>query len=293
MLSREELIEQAYFFRTMRERAAQALPTQEVLSSIKEEILATTKLPMALDYLAGELVHHGVLAPAMARLSHYFTPFQTYVVAAGEDERGKFDLNVGLEILRREAEYRADEPKRQGLFLYQFESICRNRLSYDAGLQAVADDPLYDSDWREWILTVRRQIGLVDLADLIYVRSEYYLQRGGRRGLPVAEPETPLLFGEKEGRIALANRQKDPLLLFSALQRQLGHPQVPRPVPPDRSREVIPTLIRRVERLEARLKLVEEEQKGGIDIEKFMVRPDQKPPGGELPPAGHGNPAVD
>jgi hypothetical protein len=233
---------------------------------------------LALDFLAGELILHGAFAPAMSRLGHYFTPFQTFVISQAEDERGRFDLNVGLLILQREAEYRATEPTRQGLFLYQFGSICRNRLKYDGGLQAVADDPLFDSKWREWILTVRRQVGLVDIADLIYVRSQYYYKRRTRQGRGGDEPEAPILFGEKEGRIAVANRQKDPLLLFSALHRQLGYPEVPRPKPRDESREIIPQLLRRVERLETRLKLVEEETKGGIDIEQFYTAPDQTAP---------------
>ena len=89
-----------------------------------------------------------------------------------------------------------------------------------------------------------------------------------------------ILFGAKEGRIAQANRQKDPLLLLSALQRQLGYPAVPRLEPADDTREVIPLLVRRLERLEQRLKLVEEEQKGGIDLEKFYQRPDAENPAG-------------
>ena len=274
MLPREELIEQAYFFRTLRERIAQAIPSQEVMSTIKEEILATTNLPLALDFLSGELLLHGVLAPAMARLHHYFTPFQTFVVSQAEDERSRFDLNVGLQILEHEATYRAAEPTRQGLFLYQFESICRNRLRYDPGLLAVSTDPALDPHWRDWVLTVRRQVGLVDLGDLIYVRSQHYHKRRQREG-HVGEPEAPILFGEQEGRIALANRGKDPLLLFAALHRQLGYPAVPRPAPVDESREVLPLMVRRVERLEARLKLVEEEVKGGIDIERFYGGPDK------------------
>ena len=47
------------------------------------------------------------------------------------------------------------------------------------------------------------------------------------------EPKLPILFGEKEGKIARANRGRDPLYLFSALQRQLGYPEVPRPRRPD------------------------------------------------------------
>ena len=42
LLDREEYIEQAYFFRTFHERLDESLPSQEILSSIREEILATT-----------------------------------------------------------------------------------------------------------------------------------------------------------------------------------------------------------------------------------------------------------
>ncbi|NIP87107.1 MAG: hypothetical protein GTO03_16705 [Planctomycetales bacterium] len=276
MLPREELIEQAYFFRALRERTARAIPSQEVLSTIREEILATTKLPLALDFLSGELMMHGVLAPAMARLPHYFTPFQTFVMSQAEDERGRLDLQVGLLILEREAEYRAGEPTRQGLFLYQFESICRNRLKYDPGLLAVAEDPVFDQPWREWVLTVRRQVGLVDLGDLIYVRSQHYRQRRRRAGR-VGGEEPPVLFGEKEGRIAVATRGKDPLLLFAALHRQLGYPEVPQLKPVEQGRDVLPLLLRRVDRLEARLKLLEEEAKGGIDITQFYDGPGPPP----------------
>jgi len=38
-------------------------------------------------------------------------------------------------------------------------------------------------------------------------------------------------------------------------------------------------LARRMDRLEARVKLLEEEAKGGIDITKFYAIPDTGPPG--------------
>ena len=126
-----------HFFRALGERLAGNVPAQEVLASVREEVLATTKLPMAIDFLLGELRHEGVLGPAMSLLPHYFTPFQAFVIQESENERLRFDLRVGLEILRTEAEYRAGEPTRQGIFLYQFEALCRNRLGYDRGLEAV------------------------------------------------------------------------------------------------------------------------------------------------------------
>jgi len=270
MLPREEYIEQAYFFRVLRERMQQAHSTQDLLAAISQEVLATTRLPYALDFMMLELKHTGGFATAMARLAHYFTPFQTYVVAEAEREQGRFDFRVALEILEREAEYRTKQPTPAGLFVYQFETLCRNRLGYDRGLEAIAGDPVFNDAWREWILTVRRQIGLIDFADMVYVRSELYRQHRG-------EPEKPILFGEKEGRIALANRKKDPLYLFSALERHLGYPTVPRPKPEDTQRYLLPALQRRVERLESRIRLLEEELRGGINLRRFYK---ENEPGG-------------
>ncbi len=273
MLDREEYIEQAYLFHALGERLRQNMATQDLLKWIKEEILATTNLPMAMDYMAGELKLTGMFSPAMAKLPHYFTPFQTYVIAESEDPRSKFDFAVALKILEREAEYRAGTPTPQAIFLYQFEALCRNRLKYDRGLDAMAGDPIFDDAWKEWILTVRRQVGLKDLADLIYVRSEQYPIDCRRQGRDEAITDKPMLFGQKEGRIALANRKKDPLLLFAALHRQLGYPEVPRLEPRDQSPEILPALARRMDRLEARMRLMEEEQKGGIDLARFYQPP--------------------
>lgn len=280
-LSREEYVEQAHFFGSLAARMAANVPAQEVLKSVREEVLATTKLPMAIDFMLSELRHAGVFSTAMAKLPHYFTPFQSYVIGEAENERGKFDLRIGLSVLQREAEYRANEPSRQGVFLYQFETLCRNRLGYDRGLDAMAADPAYDETWREWIKTIRRQVGMVDIADLIYVWSEYYYRRSGgawREETPSGGEDASarvVLFGEQEGRIALANRKKDPLYLFAAFHRQLGYPEVPRPVPPDEEKTLLPQLARRLEQLEKRISLVEEEQRGGFDLTKFYERPQE------------------
>jgi hypothetical protein len=222
----------------------------------------------------------------MSRLTHYFTPFQSFVMSEAENDRQRFDLRIGLEVLAREAQYRAEGATRQGLFLFQLEVLSRNRMGYDAGLEAVAADPAYDNAWQNWIFTVRRQIGIIDLSDLIYVRSEFYHERqAAEQGNPgaaaalmaeAAEQGFPPLFGRQEGRIAWANRRKDPLLLFGALHRQLGYPEAPRPEPENPEERLLPVLARRVEQLEARLKLVEEEQRGGIELDKFFAAQQQK-----------------
>jgi hypothetical protein len=273
MLDREEYIEQAYLFRSFAERITAGIAAQEALVAIGQEVLATSKLPLALGYLAGELRLVGTLSTAMARLRHYFTDFQTFVIAAAEEEGGRFDMRTALAMLEREATYRGEGAMPQGLFLYRFECLSRNRLDYARGLAATAADDIFDAAWKEWIITVSRQVGLIDLADLVYVRSPEYW-RVEKRNAVVAgrtgpEPDRPILFGEKEGRIARANRGKDPLFFFAALQRQLGYPAVPRPPRPAPEAEHPAHLARRLDRLEMRVKLLEEEARGGIDLARF------------------------
>jgi len=273
MLDREETIEQAYFFRSLREGLEMQLPMQELLLNLREEVLASTKLPLAIDFLHTELIQLGLVGPAMKQLNHYFTPFQTYVIKEAERDDGRFDLRVGLQILERDAAYRSEAATRPGAFLFQFETICRNRLGYDQGLAASAEDPIFDEEWKTWILELRHQIGVRDLAELVFRRSQFFVTHCERKGHPIENPQ-PILFGEKEGRIAFANRGKDPLLLLSALQRHLSYPAVPRPEPIDNTGEMIPQMSRRIERLESRLKLLEDEQRDGIDITRFYQPPE-------------------
>lgn len=278
MLDRDEYIEQAYLFRAMRERLPEGVPLQETLFQIRQEILSTTKLPLAIEFMLTEIKHTGMMSSAMSRLSHYFHPFQTYVIAEAESEQGRFDMHVALHLLQFEAEYRAKGATPQGMFLFQFECLSRNRLKYDTGLLAISKDPIFDGAWRDWILTVRRQIGLVDFADMIYVRSEHLITRLTQKNEDIPQGHE-ILFGEKEGRIAFANRRKDPLYLFAALQRHLGYPAVPRSKLHEDLQQTVHNQAKRIERLELRLKLVEEEQRGGIDITKFYgASPKTLPP---------------
>ena len=61
------------------------------------------------------------------------------------------------------------------------------------------------------------------------------------------------------------------------MQRHLGYPAVPKREVRDNSLEMIPQMHRRLERLEMRLKFMEDEQRQGIDITKFYTGP-TKPP---------------
>lgn len=278
MLPKEEYVEQAYFFQMLLDRLGQGIPLQDLLEQSKYELLSTTKLPMAIDLMLGELKHHGQMSTGMSMLSHYFVAFQTFLVSEAELDRGKFDYQTALKILQAEALYRSkSEISPQGLFFYQFEAVSRNRLNYDRGLLAMSKDPTFPPEWKEWILIVRQQLGLGDLAEMIYVRSEFHREKKSR--LNNREFDAPLLFGIAEGRIAFANSHKDPLFLFAAMQRHLGYPPVPRLEAIDPLPTLVPLLQRKMERLEARIKLLEEEERGGIDITKFYE-------GGRIPPPG-------
>jgi len=271
VLDREEFIEQVYFFHTFRERLADGVPSQEILLRIGEELLSTTKLPIAVGFLSTESKVSGLMSPAMEQLGHYFTAFQAHVVAQAEADLSRFPMEQALLILEREAEYKAKGPSLAGLFIYQFESLSRNRLGYNKGLAAMADDPMYDEDWREYILTLRARLGDVDFADLIFVRSAFFANER-RRLNPDFVPKYPTLFGEKEGKIARANRGRDPLYLFSALQRQLGYPEVPRPKRPEGLEDRIVQLETRIAQLENRLKFVENDGTPQVDVSQMVVK---------------------
>ncbi len=285
-LPREEYVEQEHFFRVLRERSAANVPVQDALAQVRDEILATTNLPFAIDFLRTEALHGGRLSVAMERIPHYFTPFQTFVITNAEADTTKFDMPTGLLVLERLAGFMANRPSRSGLFIYQFECISRNRLGYDAGLRAVAADPYYDEPWSDWIRRIAGRLGVADFADLVYYRSEEHVEDVRRRAQnPDWQPETILLFGRSEGRIARANRGKDPLYMFAALQRQLGYPRVPK-ARPKAADKLPPAVEGRLQRLEKRITLLEAETKGqGIDLTEFMKKPD---PFADPPPPSPG-----
>ncbi len=308
VLDREEYVEQEYFFRVYRERLQQNVPSQEILQTIQEEILATTRLPLAIDFLRTEIMHSGRISDGMGRLTHYFAPFQAFVIRRAEEDESRFEQLTALRILEREAHYRSKNAVPAGLFVYQFECIARNRLGYNDGLKAMSQDPLYDEQWRQWIMSLAVDLGAKELAEIVYHASQHFQNRrssqkgtGGavtsvRPVISSAQPEVSsagvdsggnpsdrreprnILFGEQEGRIARANIGRDPLYFFAALQRQLDYPSVPRNAREDETEKLPGFLEARLMKIEQRLKLVEMEQRGGIDLTRFS-RPSELPPG--------------
>ncbi|MFN8858566.1 MAG: hypothetical protein ACK50P_23585 [Planctomycetaceae bacterium] len=280
-LDREEYIEQTYFFRVFRDRLLENLPAQEVLETIHEEVLTTTRLPMVIEFLRGEVGLHGRLSRGMALLTHYFTPFQVFVFQRAEEDRSKFDQLTALEILQHEASYKAQGATPAGLFVYQFESISRNRLGYDRGLAAVAADPMFaGSPWNDWILRARLQLGATDFGELIYRCSQQFVDdRRRATGESDWSPAQDVLFGQREGRIAKANRGKDPLYMFAALQRQLGYPTVPRPKKEEGLEQQVPALQAKLSHLEKRIQLLEAETRGNLDLSQFYTKPPEFPSG--------------
>jgi hypothetical protein len=267
-LEKEEYVEQTYFFRVLRERISQGLSTQEIMESLDQEILSTTKLPMAIGFLRSELKHSGNLSGGFERLGHYFTAFQAHVMRSAENDRMKFSIHHALLCLEKEALYRSGNPTQSGLFIYQFEVLSRNRLGYEDGLNAISKDNFYWKEWREFIADARNQLAVVDFADLLYLRSDWYVIEQRRKD-PAYDPSLAPLFGEKEGKIAGANRNRDPLYLFAALQRLLGYPEVPRHVEKSQEQALLTVLQSKVRDLEGRLRLLEQETKGHVDLAEF------------------------
>lgn len=281
VLDREEYVEQAYLFRIFRERLADNLPAQDILDIANQEILTTTRLPYAIQFLAAELKHSGLLASGFSRLPHYFTAFQSFVIRMAESESHKLPMATALLVLEREAAYKAETPTRPGLYVYQFETITRNRLGFMEGLEAMAADPHYDTDWAEYIRLVRRQIGVIDFADLVYLSSDLCV-KDNLRSNPEYAPARPPLFGEKEGKIAKASHGRDPLYLFAALQRQLGYPEVPRYKQRDDLTAKFDQIQNKLRELEMRLRLAESELRGSIDLSQFgkpdLLKDDEEEP---------------
>jgi hypothetical protein len=152
--------------------------------------------------------------------------------------------------------------------------VARNRLGYDGGMRAIAADPHFPPEWSDWVLKSRLRLGTMDFADMIYYRSEHFVaQQQQRMRQPDYRPAFSVLFGVGEGRIAKANAGKDPLFMFAALQRQLGHPAVPRARATPKAPVLHPAVEQRIQRLEQRIQLLEAEQKGGLDLSEFYVTP--------------------
>ncbi len=295
ILDREEYIEQEYFFRVYRERLEENVPSQEILRLVQEEILATTRLPMAIDFMRAEILHSGRMSTAMYRLPHYFAPFQAFVVSRAEDDESRFEQKIALRILESEARYRSNNAPMPGLFIFQLECIARNRLGYTDGLRAIANDPCYSEDWSRWISRLAASLGERELAEVVYLASQHLHTRRASVKSPQArkkdsaaadsldnstvESSGVALFGEQEGRIARANIGRDPLYFFAALQRQLGYPSVPRSANVDHdSTKLPPFLEARLNKIEQRLKITEMEVKGGIDLTRFYKQPDGDAP---------------
>ena len=272
VLDREEYVEQAYLFRTVRERLGENLPVQDILLAGHDELLTTTRLPFAVQFLVTELKHSGLLGNGFAKLPHYFTPFQAFLVTQAETAGQKFEMRAAFLVLEREAGYKAAGVTPAGLFVYQFETIARNRLGYNPGLDAMALDPHYDPVWKDFVVFVRRQMGVLDLGQVVYLRSELYVA-DVRRNEPGYEPPVPPVFGTKEGKIAKASRGREPVYLFSALQRQLGYPEVPKPNQRDDLKTKLDVITGKLKELEQRLRLAEGELRGSIDLSQ-LGKPD-------------------
>ena len=89
----------------------------------------------------------------------------------------------------------------------------------------------------------------------------------------MTDRDDPPLFGAQEGRIAKANIGRELLFMFAALQRQLDYPTVPEPERNLEEDVFHPMLEQRLSEIEKRLKLIEADQRGGVDLSEFITKP--------------------
>ena len=200
VLEREEYIEQVYFFRTLRERLIDGLPSQEILARIGEELLSTTKLPLAVSFLhvdmkgigvdgaghgADQPLFHAVPGPRRQPGRERHEPVSDGTSPARPGARSQVQIRRAVAA---------------GAFsCFSSRRLSRNRLGYNKGLAGMADDPIYSDDWKDYILTLRTRLGDVDFADLIFVRSEQFV-RERRRLNPDFVPKFPSSSARKRER---------------------------------------------------------------------------------------------
>src|SRR5262249_22518596 len=126
----------------------------------------------------------------------------------------------------------------------------------------------YDEVWRAFLALGGKQAGTVGVADLVYLRSGVYVREQRLGGPPHDPPLPPVVWGE-EGENGKANPRPGPLYPVGAAQRQLNYPEVPRARPPDDLSNKVLTLQAKFRELEMRLKLVEGELRGQVDLSEF------------------------
>ena len=131
---------------------------------------------------------------------------------------------------------------------------------------------MYDANWQDYVLLVRRQLGAVEFCDLVYLRSEYYVVDQRRQNADYEPPVAAAL--RREGR---QDRQGQP--------RPGSAVSVRRPAAPARLSggaalqaarrhgAKLAALVQKVKDLETRIKLVEGEVKGHVDLSQFLVKP--------------------
>ena len=133
-------------------------------------------------------------------------------------------------------------------------------------------DPFYDPDWRDFLALVQapdrrgrfRRYRVFALA--VLCAGSAVVGRLCSAGLAIVWREG--------GQDRQGQSRPRPLYLFAALQRQLGYPEVPRSKPKDDVGSRIEALKVKIRELETRLKLVEGEVQGRVDLSEFLAKPD-------------------
>jgi len=244
--------------------------------------LSLTRLPLAIQFLATELKHTGLLSSGFARLPHYFAPFQAFVIRQSEEEKRRFALETALLILGAGKRNIARASRRRPASSFtSFEVLSRNRLGYDQGLQAMQADPFYAEAWQKYVEMVRRHVGVVDFADLVYLRSQFYVLEQQPAGPPTMSRRWSHCSARRRARSPKRIAAGTLCICLPPCSAKLGYPEVPKPQPRDdpgeQSRKPSPPS----RELEMRASCSRRSNEGQVDLSPFLNKT-----GAPLRPAG-------
>ena len=137
-LDHDEYVEQAHFFRTLGERLPQNMPLQDLLLSCRTRSWRPRScLRVGVSARRAETFRRDRRGDGEAAALFHARSRPT---SCRRRKTSEVVLTCGWlsNCCACEAEYLARGATRQGMFMYQFECLCRNRLRYERGLDAMA-----------------------------------------------------------------------------------------------------------------------------------------------------------
>ena len=184
----------------------------------------------------------------------------------------RFSMEQALLILEREAKYKSENPARRPVHFPVRVSVAKPAGLHPGTGAAMSADPLYTEDWRDYILMLQTRLGDVDFAK---PHPSYYAHfvKERRKTNPEFEPKYPTLFGEREGKIARANRGRDPVICWH-WTASLAIPRSRDSAAPTSSKPAFSCSSRRSPSSRTASRPAESELNQDVDLSQVIVKPE-------------------